>query len=58
MAVYVGRGGANIRIKLNLVNARCSSLLRGTKCGYYVIRFMKEIAYEGVEILDNDNVGK
>ena len=28
----------------------------GTECGYYVMKFMKEIAYEGVEILDNDNV--
>ncbi|MFS7971031.1 hypothetical protein Hanom_Chr09g00827961 [Helianthus anomalus] len=28
----------------------------GTECGYYVMKFMKEIAYDGVEVLDNDNV--
>ncbi|MFS7986189.1 hypothetical protein Hanom_Chr11g01007461 [Helianthus anomalus] len=27
-----------------------------TECDYYVMKFMKEIAYEGVEILDNDNL--
>ncbi|MFS7911416.1 hypothetical protein Hanom_Chr02g00117811 [Helianthus anomalus] len=28
-----------------------------TECDYYLM-FMKEIAYEVVEILDNDNVGE
>ncbi|MFS7999214.1 hypothetical protein Hanom_Chr12g01163401 [Helianthus anomalus] len=38
--------------------ACCPRNLGGTECSYYVMKFMKEIAYEGVEILDNDNVGK
>ncbi|MFS7931606.1 hypothetical protein Hanom_Chr04g00357901 [Helianthus anomalus] len=25
------------------------------ECGYYVMKFMKEIAYEGADILNNDN---
>ncbi|KAF5789531.1 putative papain-like cysteine peptidase superfamily [Helianthus annuus] len=50
MAVYVSESGANIRVKL------CPRQPVGTECGYYVMKFMKEIAYEGVEILDNDNV--
>ncbi|KAJ0896526.1 putative Ulp1 protease family catalytic domain, papain-like cysteine peptidase superfamily [Helianthus annuus] len=54
MAVYASESGANIRVKLVWINARPG----GTECGYYVMKFMKEIAYEGVEILDNDNVGK
>ncbi|XP_021983141.1 uncharacterized protein LOC110879047 isoform X2 [Helianthus annuus] len=51
MAVYASESGANIRVKLIWINARPG----GTECGYYVMKFMKEIAYEGVEILDNDN---
>ncbi|XP_021977827.1 uncharacterized protein LOC110873199 isoform X6 [Helianthus annuus] len=54
MAVYASESGANIRVKLIWINARPG----GTECGYYVMKSMKEIAYEGVEILDNDNVGK
>ncbi|MFS7941630.1 hypothetical protein Hanom_Chr06g00478541 [Helianthus anomalus] len=26
------------------------------ECGYYVMKFMKEMAYEGADILNNDNV--
>ncbi|KAM0049484.1 putative papain-like cysteine peptidase superfamily [Helianthus debilis subsp. tardiflorus] len=58
MAVYALESGANIRVKLVWINARCPRQPGGTECGYYVMKFMKEIAYEGVEILDNDNVGK
>ncbi|KAJ0779712.1 putative Ulp1 protease family catalytic domain, papain-like cysteine peptidase superfamily [Helianthus annuus] len=54
MTVYASESGVNIRVKLVWINARP----RGTECGYYVMKLMKEIAYEGVEILDNDNVGK
>ncbi|KAJ0930356.1 putative papain-like cysteine peptidase superfamily [Helianthus annuus] len=56
MAVYASESGANIRVKLVWINARCPRQPGGTECGYYVMKFMKEIAYEGVEILDNDNV--
>ncbi|KAJ0603690.1 putative papain-like cysteine peptidase superfamily [Helianthus annuus] len=58
MAVYASESGANIRVKLVWINARCPHQPGGTECGYYVMKFMKEIAYEGVEILDNDNAGK
>ncbi|KAF5792274.1 putative papain-like cysteine peptidase superfamily [Helianthus annuus] len=58
MAMYASQSGANIRVKLIWINARCPRQPGGTECGYYVMNFMKEIAYEAVEILDNDNVGK
>ncbi|KAJ0480154.1 putative papain-like cysteine peptidase superfamily [Helianthus annuus] len=58
MIVYASRGGANIRVKLIGINAKCPCQPGGTECGYYVIKFMKDIAYERVEILDNDNIGK
>ncbi|KAM0045113.1 putative papain-like cysteine peptidase superfamily [Helianthus debilis subsp. tardiflorus] len=58
MAVYASRSGANIRVKFIWINARCPRQLGGTECGYYVMKFMREIAYEGVEILNNDNVRK
>ncbi|KAJ0882581.1 putative papain-like cysteine peptidase superfamily [Helianthus annuus] len=56
MAVYASRSGANIRVKLIWINASCPRQPGSTECGYYVMKFMKEIPYEGVEILDNDNV--
>ncbi|KAF5763399.1 hypothetical protein HanXRQr2_Chr15g0679761 [Helianthus annuus] len=55
MAVYASWSGANIRVKLIWINDRPGGY---TECGYYVMKFMQEITYEGVEILDNDNVGK
>ncbi|KAJ0889487.1 hypothetical protein HanRHA438_Chr09g0413391 [Helianthus annuus] len=58
MAVYASQSGANLRVKLICIDARCPRQPGGTERGYYVMKFMKEIAYEGVEILDNDNVGK
>ncbi|KAJ0522400.1 putative Ulp1 protease family catalytic domain, papain-like cysteine peptidase superfamily [Helianthus annuus] len=59
MAVYASRSGAaNIRVKLIWINANCPRQPGGSECGYYVMKFMKEITYEGVEIFDNDNVGK
>ncbi|KAJ0613194.1 hypothetical protein HanRHA438_Chr01g0043911 [Helianthus annuus] len=45
-------------VKLIWFNARCPRQPGGTECDYYVMKFMKELAYEGVEILDNDNAGK
>ncbi|MFS8017998.1 putative papain-like cysteine peptidase superfamily [Helianthus anomalus] len=54
----MSKSGANITVKLVWINARCPRQPGGIECGYYVMKFMKEIAYERVEILDNDNVGK
>ncbi|KAJ0437323.1 putative papain-like cysteine peptidase superfamily [Helianthus annuus] len=56
MAVYASESGVNIRVKLVWVNTRCPRQPGGTECGYYVMKLMKEIAYEGFEILDNDNI--
>ncbi|KAJ0700204.1 hypothetical protein HanOQP8_Chr10g0365031 [Helianthus annuus] len=58
MVVYALRSGANIRVKLIWNNARYPCQPEGIECGSHVMKFMKEIAYGGVEILDNDNVGK
>ncbi|MFS8032750.1 hypothetical protein Hanom_Chr17g01561361 [Helianthus anomalus] len=41
---------------VNWVNAKCDQT-GGTECGYYVLKFMKEVVEEGIEILVNDNVG-
>ncbi|KAM0003707.1 putative homoserine dehydrogenase [Helianthus debilis subsp. tardiflorus] len=45
--------GANV-----IMISQCPRQPGGTECGYYMMKFMKEIAYEGVEILDNDNLVK
>ncbi|KAM0004061.1 putative papain-like cysteine peptidase superfamily [Helianthus debilis subsp. tardiflorus] len=43
---------------VNWVNAKCPYQTGGTECGYYVLKFMKEVVEEGIEILANDNVGE
>ncbi|KAJ0539381.1 hypothetical protein HanHA300_Chr08g0285651 [Helianthus annuus] len=58
MAMYIAQTGFNIRVKLIWINARSPRKPGGTECGYYVMKFMKDIAYAEVEILDNNNVGE
>ncbi|KAK1415353.1 hypothetical protein QVD17_31134 [Tagetes erecta] len=36
---------------------QCPCQPGSTECGYYVMKFMKEIVDKGVEILVDDNVG-
>ncbi|KAK1408357.1 hypothetical protein QVD17_40070 [Tagetes erecta] len=36
---------------------KCPCQPGSTECGYYVMKFMKEIVDKGVEILVDDNVG-
>ncbi|KAI3763261.1 hypothetical protein L1987_53715 [Smallanthus sonchifolius] len=55
--LYTAQSGSNKRVKLNWVNARCPCQPGSTECGYYMLKFMKEIVDEGVEILANNNVG-
>ncbi|KAJ0771836.1 putative Ulp1 protease family catalytic domain, papain-like cysteine peptidase superfamily [Helianthus annuus] len=43
---------------VNWVKAKCSYQTGGTECSYYVLKFMKEVVEEGIEILANDNVGE
>ncbi|XP_076917260.1 uncharacterized protein LOC143577268 [Bidens hawaiensis] len=44
------------KVKLNWVNARCPCQPGSAECGYFMLKFMKEIVDEGIEILVNDNV--
>ncbi|XP_076888036.1 uncharacterized protein LOC143538343 isoform X2 [Bidens hawaiensis] len=37
--------------------SRCPCQPGSTECGYFMLKFMKEIVDEGIEILVNDNVG-
>ncbi|MFS7993654.1 putative papain-like cysteine peptidase superfamily [Helianthus anomalus] len=53
IALCVVQSGTGIEVKVNWVNAKTG----GTECGYYVLKFMKEVVKEGIEILTNDNVG-
>ncbi|KAJ0433817.1 hypothetical protein HanIR_Chr17g0874461 [Helianthus annuus] len=58
MAVYASRSGANIWVKLIWINARCPRQPGGTECSCYVMRFMKEIAYEELKYLTMIMFGK
>nr|KAJ0213242.1 hypothetical protein LSAT_V11C400161870 [Lactuca sativa] len=53
MVLYATQSGSNKRVKLNW----CPVHPGGTKCGYYMLRFMKEIVEEGIEVLVKDNIG-
>nr|KAJ0207491.1 hypothetical protein LSAT_V11C500276060 [Lactuca sativa] len=57
MVLYATQSGSNKRIKLNWVNVTCPVQPGGTECGYYMLRFMKEIVEEGIEVLVKDNIG-
>ncbi|XP_023767348.1 uncharacterized protein LOC111915950 [Lactuca sativa] len=39
------------------VNGSCPVQPGGTECGYYMLRFMKEMVEEGIEVLVKDNIG-
>nr|KAJ0223304.1 hypothetical protein LSAT_V11C200071280 [Lactuca sativa] len=56
MVLYATQSGSNKRVKLNWVNVMCPVRPGGTECGYYMVRFMKEIVEEGIEVLVKDNV--
>nr|KAJ0198569.1 hypothetical protein LSAT_V11C700374080 [Lactuca sativa] len=51
MVLYATQSGSNKRVKLNWVNVTPGS----SECGYYMLRFMKEIVEEGIEVLVKDN---
>nr|KAJ0211272.1 hypothetical protein LSAT_V11C400193190 [Lactuca sativa] len=57
MVLYATQSGSNKRVKLNWVNVTCLVQPRSTKCGYYMLRFMKEIVEKGIEVLVKDNTG-
>ncbi|KAK9076249.1 hypothetical protein SSX86_004582 [Deinandra increscens subsp. villosa] len=57
MGLYAVQSGSKKKAKLKWVNSRCPCQPGSTECGYYVLRFMKEIVEEGIEILVNDNIG-
>ncbi|CAI9261130.1 unnamed protein product [Lactuca saligna] len=58
MVLYATQSGSNKRVKLNWVNVMCPVQPGATECGYYMLRFMKEIVEEGIEVLVKDNVRK
>ncbi|CAH1443287.1 unnamed protein product [Lactuca virosa] len=55
MVLYATQSGSNKRVKLNWVNYPVQP--GSIECGYYMLRFMKEIVEEGVGVLVKDNVG-
>ncbi|CAI9290686.1 unnamed protein product [Lactuca saligna] len=57
MVMYATQIGSNKRVKLNWVNVTCPVQPGATECGYYMLRFMKEIMEEGIEVLVKDNIG-
>ncbi|KAE8704658.1 hypothetical protein F3Y22_tig00110450pilonHSYRG01184 [Hibiscus syriacus] len=57
MKLYTAQSRSNKRVSLNWINVLCPSQPRGTECGYYVCKFMKEIVENRLEVLVNKNVG-
>ncbi|CAH1413745.1 unnamed protein product [Lactuca virosa] len=57
MVLYATQSGSNKRVKLNWVNVTRPVQPGATECGCYMLRFMKEIVEEGIEVLVKDNIG-
>ncbi|KAK9057621.1 hypothetical protein SSX86_022457 [Deinandra increscens subsp. villosa] len=57
IGLYNVQSGSKKMIKLKWVNSKCPIQPGSTECGYYVLKFMKEIVQQGVEVLENDNIG-
>ncbi|CAI9277278.1 unnamed protein product [Lactuca saligna] len=57
IVMYATQSGSNKRVKMNWVNVTSPIQLGSTECGYYMLRFMKEIVEEGIEVLVKDNLG-
>ncbi|CAH1447647.1 unnamed protein product [Lactuca virosa] len=56
MVMYATQSGSNKRVKLNWVNVTCPVQRGSTECSCYMLKFMKEIVEEGIEVLVKDNV--
>ncbi|KAK9056189.1 hypothetical protein SSX86_027278 [Deinandra increscens subsp. villosa] len=57
IGLYDVQSGSKKMTKLNWVNSRCPCQPGSTECGYYMLKFMKEIVQQGFEVLENDNIG-
>ncbi|KAK9071564.1 hypothetical protein SSX86_007992 [Deinandra increscens subsp. villosa] len=57
IGLYNVQSGSKKMIKLKWVNSKCPIQPGSTECGYYVLKFMKEIVQQGVQVLENDNIG-
>ncbi|PWA68843.1 hypothetical protein CTI12_AA304910 [Artemisia annua] len=54
------RGGMQIFVKTltgKTITLECPRQPGCTECGYFVLKFMKEIVKHGVRALENDNIG-
>ncbi|KAK9073437.1 hypothetical protein SSX86_007761 [Deinandra increscens subsp. villosa] len=57
IVLYNVRSGSQKMNKLKWVISKCPLQPGSTECGYYVLKFMKEIVRQGVKVLENDNIG-
>ncbi|KAI3511052.1 hypothetical protein L1887_18194 [Cichorium endivia] len=57
MILYATQTRSNKRVNLNWINVLCPLRPGCTECGYYMLKFMKEIVEGGVEVLINKNIG-
>ncbi|KAI3724286.1 hypothetical protein L2E82_36058 [Cichorium intybus] len=54
MVLYSTQIGSIKRVKITWINVVCPRQPGSTECGYYVLRFMKEVVEGGIEVLKND----
>ncbi|KAL4561446.1 hypothetical protein LXL04_033612 [Taraxacum kok-saghyz] len=54
---YSAQIGTNKRVKMKWINVACPRQPGITECGYYVLKFMKEVIHGGVEVLKNNTIG-
>ncbi|KAK9050807.1 hypothetical protein SSX86_030223 [Deinandra increscens subsp. villosa] len=57
IGLYESQSGSKKTRKLRWVNSKCPPQPGFTECGYYVLKFMKEVVRQGIVVLQKDNIG-
>ncbi|CAH1440585.1 unnamed protein product [Lactuca virosa] len=54
LSLHTRQSGSKKKVKASWINVMCPFQPGYTECGYYVLKFMKEVVDEGLEVLNNN----
>ncbi|KAI3508798.1 hypothetical protein L1887_23814 [Cichorium endivia] len=58
LSLYAVQSGSKKRVNIKWINVLCPLQPGDTECGYYVLKFMKAVVDEGLQVLNNNFWGK
>ncbi|KAI3707988.1 hypothetical protein L2E82_36971 [Cichorium intybus] len=58
LSLYAMQSGSKKRVNIKWINVLCPLQPGDTECGYYVLKFMKAVVDEGLQVLNNNFWGK